>query len=106
MNSTVPSRERPQLAACPLCAHRRLDYQFRHAGTPVVSCAGCGLLMRNPQPSDAELIEASSPRVVAPPDLDFLRSRFDILQAGSATPAILCVGPDLEEFAKIAASRG
>src|SRR5690606_34587167 len=46
---------RPQLARCPLCAHEELVYQFTHEITPIVRCAGCALLMRNPQPSDAEL---------------------------------------------------
>jgi glycosyltransferase involved in cell wall biosynthesis/SAM-dependent methyltransferase len=57
MNQPAPSRERPRLGACPLCSHEHLDYQFTHAGTPVVQCAGCGLLLRSPQPSDAELAE-------------------------------------------------
>jgi hypothetical protein len=60
MNRTVPSPERPRLGACPLCSHEHLDYQFTHGGTPIVSCAGCGLLMRNPQPSEAELPELPS----------------------------------------------
>jgi SAM-dependent methyltransferase len=32
-----------------------LVYQFTHASTPLVRCDACGLVMRNPQPSDAEL---------------------------------------------------
>src|SRR5690606_19598971 len=44
-----------QLTRCPLCAHEELVYQFTHETTPIVRCAGCALLMRNPQPSDAEL---------------------------------------------------
>jgi SAM-dependent methyltransferase len=46
---------RPQLTRCPLCSHDHLVYQFTHEITPIVRCAGCSLLMRNPQPSDAEL---------------------------------------------------
>jgi hypothetical protein len=64
MNRTALSRERPRLGACPLCSHDHLDYQFTHSGTPIVSCAGCGLLMRNPQPSDAELDEMATNRGV------------------------------------------
>lgn len=45
----------PRLERCPLCHHDSLDYQFTHTVTPIVRCAGCTLLMRNPQPSDAEL---------------------------------------------------
>lgn len=47
--------ERPILASCTLCAGSRLTELFTHAGTPIVRCADCGLVMRNPQPSDAEL---------------------------------------------------
>ncbi|MCC7178107.1 MAG: glycosyltransferase [Acidobacteria bacterium] len=45
----------PVLAACPLCGHESLAYQFTHLTTSIVRCRECGLLMRNPQPSDAEL---------------------------------------------------
>lgn len=65
MNRTAPAGERPRLGACPLCSHEHLDYQFTHGGTPIVSCAACGLLMRNPQPSDAELSEMGGSRGVA-----------------------------------------
>jgi hypothetical protein len=68
MNRTAPPGERPRLGACPLCSHEHLDYQFTHGGTPVVSCTGCGLLMRNPQPSDAELGETSTNRSAAGTD--------------------------------------
>lgn len=51
---------RPHLEQCPLCEHAHLQYQFTHAITPIVKCASCGLLMRNPQPSDAELGEIYS----------------------------------------------
>jgi len=53
--SQVISAEQPSLSRCPLCACERLVYQFTHLTTPVVRCGSCGLLMRNPQPSDAEL---------------------------------------------------
>lgn len=49
------STERPVLAHCALCADTRLSESFSNAGTPIVRCEGCGLVMRNPQPSDAEL---------------------------------------------------
>jgi SAM-dependent methyltransferase len=49
------SESRPTLTTCPLCTHHGLTYQFTHASTPIVRCDACGLLMRNPQPSDAEL---------------------------------------------------
>jgi SAM-dependent methyltransferase len=50
-----PSAERPALTHCPLCLHQHFSYQFSQAGLSIVRCDGCSLLMRNPQPSDAEL---------------------------------------------------
>lgn len=47
--------ERPVHTQCPLCGCNRLVYVFAQAGTPVVRCERCCLMMRNPQPSDAEL---------------------------------------------------
>jgi SAM-dependent methyltransferase len=56
MPLTVTSQQ-PHLAACPLCGDERLVYQFTHEITPIVRCDGCSLLMRNPQPSDAQLAD-------------------------------------------------
>ncbi len=36
-------------------AGTNFTYQFTQGGLPIVRCDGCRLLMRNPQPSDAEL---------------------------------------------------
>ena len=47
--------DRPVHTKCPLCGGDRLSYLFTHAGTPIVRCDRCRLMMRNPQPSDAEL---------------------------------------------------
>jgi SAM-dependent methyltransferase len=47
--------ERPTKSRCPLCGGDRLCYLFSHAGTPIVRCSRCQLVLRNPQPSDAEL---------------------------------------------------
>jgi SAM-dependent methyltransferase len=38
-----------------LCGGEHLSYLFASAGTPIVRCDRCGLVMRNPQPSDTEL---------------------------------------------------
>ena len=40
---------------CPLCGGDTLAYLFAHAGTPIVRCDRCRLMLRNPQPSDEEL---------------------------------------------------
>src|SRR6187455_2632794 len=53
--SDQESASRPHLDRCPLCRAEGLRYQFTHGATAIVRCSGCGLLMRNPQPSDAEL---------------------------------------------------
>ncbi len=45
----------PTLALCPICEGEHLVYQFTHATTPIVRCGRCGIVMRNPQPSDSEL---------------------------------------------------
>src|SRR5262245_21065474 len=50
-----PSTEQPRLVVCPLCRHEQLVYQFTHDVSPIVRCDGCSLLLRNPQPSDAQL---------------------------------------------------
>jgi 2-polyprenyl-3-methyl-5-hydroxy-6-metoxy-1,4-benzoquinol methylase len=50
-----PAAKRETLTRCPVCLHDHFSYQFTHAGLPIVRCDGCTLLMRNPQPSDAEL---------------------------------------------------
>jgi SAM-dependent methyltransferase len=47
--------ERPAAKRCPLCGGEGLRYLFAHAGTPIVRCDRCRLVLRNPQPSDAEL---------------------------------------------------
>jgi SAM-dependent methyltransferase len=43
------------MSRCPLCSGERLSYLFAHAGIPIERCDRCGLVLRNPQPSDAEL---------------------------------------------------
>ncbi len=55
MSLAAPSLDQPHLEACPLCGHDHLVYQFTHEITQIVRCDGCSLLMRNPQPSDAQL---------------------------------------------------
>jgi hypothetical protein len=47
--------ERPAAKRCPRCGSEGLRYLFAHAGTPIVRCDRCRLVLRNPQPSDAEL---------------------------------------------------
>src|SRR6185436_16274954 len=58
----VPAASRPDAVsdqrlthACPVCGSSRLHYQFSIREHRVVRCGDCGLLLLNPQPSDAEL---------------------------------------------------
>jgi SAM-dependent methyltransferase len=55
MTLPAPSEDQPRLAACPLCHHPHLVYQFTKGSGPIVRCEGCSLLLRNPQPSNAQL---------------------------------------------------
>ena len=47
--------DRIPLSGCPLCGGEHLSYLFATAGTPIVRCDRCGLVLRNPQPSESEL---------------------------------------------------
>ena len=54
--ASEPSRDEPRpVSACPLCDGLRLDQAFMAGGQRIVRCAGCALLMSDPQPSAAEL---------------------------------------------------
>lgn len=50
----------PTLANCPICGGDSLEFLFVGQGTPLVECESCGLLMRNPQPTDERLSEIYS----------------------------------------------
>jgi SAM-dependent methyltransferase len=47
--------DRIVLSRCGICGGGTLNHQFSSHGTSIARCADCGLMMRNPQPSDAEL---------------------------------------------------
>jgi SAM-dependent methyltransferase len=52
----APLSDAPRpLRACPLCGGARLDHAFTAGRQRLARCAGCALLMSEPQPSDAEL---------------------------------------------------
>jgi SAM-dependent methyltransferase len=57
---SIDVEERPVHTHCPLCGGDRLVHVFEQGGTPIVRCDRCRLMMRNPQPSDAELSEIYS----------------------------------------------
>ena len=70
----------PALAQCPICDGEHLVYQFTHGTTPIVRCGRCGLVMRNPQPSDAELAAIYNEQYFLVPE----RGRADRLKRGTA----------------------
>jgi 2-polyprenyl-3-methyl-5-hydroxy-6-metoxy-1,4-benzoquinol methylase len=60
------STEGPPVDTCPVCQSSRFTYQFTRERLPIVQCDACGLLMRDPQPSDARLTTAASSRTESP----------------------------------------
>ncbi|MEI8396918.1 MAG: glycosyltransferase [Rhodospirillaceae bacterium] len=54
MKKTIvaPGMATDKLETCPVCDFQNQQYLFLNQGTPIVKCGGCGLILRNPQPSD------------------------------------------------------
>jgi SAM-dependent methyltransferase len=52
---TPVGKQRPILAACPVCQGKRIHFTFAFQGYRVVRCMECGLLFLNPQPSEVDL---------------------------------------------------
>ena len=50
-----PVTSRYTVTHCPVCQSTRLQYRFSVEGYGVMRCEDCGLMLTNPQPSDAEL---------------------------------------------------
>ena len=50
-----PVTSRYTVTQCPVCQSTRLQYRFSVEGYGVMRCEDCGLMLTNPQPSDAEL---------------------------------------------------
>ena len=60
----VSSSERILIESCPVCHGRDFRPFQQVTGHAVVRCAGCGLALTNPQPSDAELGAIYGPNYV------------------------------------------
>jgi 2-polyprenyl-3-methyl-5-hydroxy-6-metoxy-1,4-benzoquinol methylase len=118
--SPVLSNERVVLDACPVCGGRDFRAVMRVESHPVVRCAGCGLQLTNPQPSDAELAAIYGPNYVlvendAAGEAMVLRSKratadhyLDLLSA-AGVPAggqLLEIGCGQGNFLRQAANRG
>jgi SAM-dependent methyltransferase len=118
--SSALSSERIALAACPVCAGRDFRVVMQVESHPVVRCAGCGLQLTNPQPSDAELAAIYGPNYVlvendAAGEAMVLRSKratadhyLDLL-AGAGVPTrgqLLEIGCGQGNFLRQAANRG
>jgi SAM-dependent methyltransferase len=120
------SANRPHLDRCPLCGAEGLRYQFTHGATPIVRCSGCGLLMRNPQPSDAELaaiytehyfLGSAGPQALADETsrlkrqtaamyLDEIEARLNVDRQGRRGLRLLELGSGLGDLLVEATSRG
>src|SRR5262245_4966072 len=46
---------RQHVMACPVCSSEDLHARFTIGSMAIESCAACGLVLQNPQPSDREL---------------------------------------------------
>jgi len=49
--------QNPRLKECPTCSSTRLHYMFSIEKHRTVKCENCGIMLLNPQPSNAELAE-------------------------------------------------
>jgi SAM-dependent methyltransferase len=113
-------QDRPVLCRCPLCDGDELIYQFTHSTTPIVRCGRCGLLMRNPQPSDSELAEIYNEEYFLVPSaeaeglkrstaagyLDEIEARLGIEVKGGRALRLLELGSGLGNLLAEARTRG
>lgn len=76
----------PSLAHCPVCQARSFSPRFAIKGIAIESCNGCGLIVQNPQPSDAQLgaIYGSS-YFIGSSENDRLGSQFDLVKRATAS---------------------
>src|SRR5213076_355760 len=80
-----PASHRPPLAACPVCHASAFRTRFTIKGIPVESCESCGLVVQNPQPSDAELAAVyGSDYFIGSSANDPFASQFDLVKRATA----------------------
>ncbi len=115
------------VSQCPLCGDHRLGYAFTGQGSPIARCEGCGLMLRNPQPTDSELAAVYSEtyflgsdaasaalgeetnrlkRRTAAAYLDEIEARLGVDATSRVGLKLLEVGPGLGNLLLEASSRG
>ena len=76
----------PRLASCPVCHARNFTPRFEIQGVAVESCNDCGLLVQNPQPSEAQLTAIyGSNYFIGSSENDRLAPQFDIVKRATAS---------------------
>jgi 2-polyprenyl-3-methyl-5-hydroxy-6-metoxy-1,4-benzoquinol methylase len=77
---------RPGLAVCPVCHASAFKPRFTVKGIPVESCEACGLVVQNPQPSDAELAAIyGNDYFIGSSENDRFASQFDVVKRATAS---------------------
>ena len=101
------------LSACPVCDGDHLEYLFHVAGVRVEKCAGCGLLLRNPQPAESGRSAATARPAdegscaVRNAEAQLARiARYRAEYGAEGPTRILHIGPGGAEFRQSALSRG
>src|SRR5262245_36274603 len=76
---------RPRILACPVCGTSDLRARFTVGSMAIQTCAGCGLVLQNPQPSDRELASIyGNNYFIGSSDQDRYASQFDLVKRGTA----------------------
>jgi SAM-dependent methyltransferase len=83
--SAYSKADGPRLAHCPVCQATRFSPHFVIKGIAVESCGGCGLVVQNPQPSDAQLTAIyGSDYFIGSSENDRLATQFDLVKRATA----------------------
>jgi len=76
----------PHLASCPVCQAKNFSPRFVIKGIAIEACGGCGLVVQNPQPSDAQLAAIyGSNYFIGSSENDRLGSQFDLVKRATAS---------------------
>jgi len=90
----------PSLALCPVCQARSFNARFAIKGMAIESCRGCGLVVQNPQPSDAQLGAIYGRNYfIGSSENDRLATQFDLVKRATASL-------QLDEIATYLSKRG
>ena len=88
------------LGLCPVCQAGSFSPRFVIKGIAIEACSGCGLVVQNPQPSDAQLAAIyGSNYFIGSSENDRLGSQFDLVKRATASL-------QLDEIAAYLSKRG